>query len=274
MNLLFWSHQKPLRMIWRVEKDGHASHLVGTAHFFPYSFRRALTRLIRNVDTVLFEGPLDEASSEQIATHGRDGDEMPAFVQDLRPEAIREIDRLLREQANGQSNEAWLLSLVEREPVYFESFMRGLRPYAAFFSVWQTCLGWKHSVDMEGYQAARVLGKNIQALETLEEQLEVLNNISTERITRMLNDVENWDAYNKSYVRYYLEGDLERLTKLTSRFATRGPRVIGARDRIQFERMKPVFEREDALAFIGFPHVPGVAELFRAEDYTVTQVSA
>jgi len=261
-------------MLWRVEKDGRASHLVGTAHFFPYSFRRALTRLMRDVDTVLFEGPLDEASSERIAAHGRDCNEMPAFVENLRPEAIREIDRLLREQANGQGNEAWLLSLVEREPVYFEAFTRGMRPYAAFFSIWQTCLGWKYSVDMEGYQAARKLGKNIQALETLEEQLEVLDNISTERITRMLNDVETWSEYNRVYVRYFLKGELDKLMNLTSRFATRGPRVIGARDHIQFERMKPVFEREDVLAFIGFPHVPGVAALFRDEGYTVTQTSA
>ena len=261
-------------MLWHVEKDGRASHLVGTAHFFPYSFRRALTRLMRDVDTVLFEGPLDEASSEQIANHGRDGDEMPAFVKDLRPEAIREIDRLLREQANGQNNEAWILSLVEREPVYFEAFMRGMRPHAAFFSIWQTCLGWKYSVDMEGYQVACKLGKNIQTLETIDEQLKVLDNISLERITRLLNDVENWGEYNKSYVKYYLEGDLERLTELTSGFATRGPVLIGKRDRIQFERMEPVFEREDALAFIGFPHIPGVAALFRDEGYTVTQVSA
>ena len=274
MNFLFWSHQKPLRMLWRVERDGRASHLVGTAHFFPYSFRRSLTRLMRDVETVMFEGPLDEASSEQIAAYGRDGDEMPAFVEALRPEAVREIDRLLREQVDGQGNEAWILSLVEREPVYFESFTRGIRPYAAFFSIWQTCLGWKYSVDMEGYQAACKLGKNIQALETIDEQLEVLDNILLERITRLLNDVENWDDYNKGYVKYYLEGDLERLTKLTSRFATRGPVVIGARDRIQFERMKPVFEQEDALAFIGFPHVPGVAKLFRDEGYTVTQASA
>jgi uncharacterized protein YbaP (TraB family) len=274
MNILFWSHQKNLRMLWRIEKDGRISHLVGTAHFFPYSFSRALTRLIRNVDTVLTEGPLDDASSEQIAAYGREGDEMPAFVKDLRPEAIREIDRLLREQVDGQGSEAWLMSLMEREPIYFESFVRGMRSYAAFFSIWQTCLGWKYSVDMEGYQAACKLGKKIQALETMEEQLEVLDSISIERITRLLNDVENWDEYNKNYVRYYLEGNLENLTKLTSRFATRGPRVIGARDRIQFERMKPVFEREDALAFIGFPHIPGVAELFRKDGYTVTQVSA
>ena len=81
MNLLFWSHQKKLRMLWRVEKDGRASHLVGTAHFFPYSFRRALTRLMRNVEIVMFEGPLDQASSEQIAAYGRGGNDLPAFVE-------------------------------------------------------------------------------------------------------------------------------------------------------------------------------------------------
>lgn len=273
MNLHFWSHQKPLHMLWRVEKDGRASHLVGTAHFFPYSFRRALTKLMRNVDTVLFEGPLDEASSERIAAYGRRGDGMPAFVEALRPEAIQAIDRLLRERLDGQDDESWLLSLVERKPVYFESFTHGLRPYAAFFSIWQTCLGWEYSVDMDGYQAACKLGKQIQFLETLEEQLEVLDKIPLERITRLLNDVENWDEYNRGYVKFYLNGNLENLTRLTSRFATRGPTVIGVRDRIQFERMKPVFEREDALAFIGFPHIPGVTELFQTEGYTITQTS-
>ena len=273
MNLLFWSDQRPMRMIWRVEKDGRASHLVGTAHFFPYSFRRSLTRLMRNVDTVMFEGPLDEASSEQIAEYGRDGDEMPAFVEELTPEAIREIDRLLREQVNGQNDEAWLLSIAERKPVYFETFTRGMRPYAAFFSIWQTCLGWNYSVDMEGYQVACKLGKEIHFLEILNEQLNVLDSISNSRIVRILNDVKNWDAYNKEYVKHYLDGELEKLLNLTSRFVTRGPVVIGARDRIQFERMKPIMEREDALAFIGFPHIPGVLELFREEGYRVTQAS-
>lgn len=274
MNFPFWSHQKPLRMLWRVEKEGRASHLVGTAHFFPYSFQRSLTRLVQEVETVLFEGPLDEASSEQIAAYGRQGEGRPCLAEALTPQAIRQIDRLLRERVDGQNNEAWLLSLVERELVYFESFTRGLRPYAAFFSIWQTCLGWNYSVDMEGYQAARKLGKKIQALETLEEQLQVLDNIPLERMARVLNDVENWEEYNREYVRYFLEGDLEKLMNLTARFATRGPALIGARDRIQFERMRPVFDREETLAFVGFPHIPGITELFRAEGYTITQTSA
>lgn len=271
MNLPFWPHEKPLRMLWRVEKDGLASHLIGTAHFFPYSFRRALTDLIRPATVVLFEGPLDEASSAHIAEYGRQGQDVPAFVEALSPETIREIDRLLRERLDGQTDASWLLSLVDRKPTYFESFTRGVRPWAAFFSIWQTYLGWEYSVDLEGYRIACKLGKQVQFLETLEEQLAVLDNIPAERIARQLNDVENWESYKNEYVKTFLNGDLEKMVALSAQFATRGPAVIGARDRILFERMLPVIAREPALAFVGFPHIPGVTELLRSAGYTVTQ---
>lgn len=273
MNFISWLTEKPLRMVWRAEKDGRASHLVGTAHFFPYSFRRPLTRLMQGVATVMFEGPLDEASSERIAEYGREGESAPTLVDAVTPEAVQAIDRLLRERLDGQGD-AWLFSLVERRPVYFESFTRGVRPWAAFFSIWQTYLGWKYSVDLEGYQIACKLGKQVLFLETLEEQLAVLDNIPLERIVRHLNDVENWGVYQTDYVKTFLEGDLEKMVELTARFATRGPVVVGARDRILFERMKPVIERETALTFIGFPHVPGVSQLLREDGYTVTQVTA
>ena len=273
MNLFFWPNNKPLRMLWRVEKGGRVSHLVGTAHFFPYSFRRAFTRLMREVTTVFFEGPLDEASSAHIGEYGRQGQDVPTFVDALTPEAVTEIDHILRDRIDGQNGEAWLWALVEHKPVYFESFTQGVRPWAAFFSIWQTYLGWKYSMDMEGYQVACRLGKNIHFLETLEEQLAVLDNIPLERITRQLNDVKNWAVYKNEYVKSFLEGDLENMVALTARFATRGHMVIGERDRIFFKRMQPLLTHEGVLAFVGFPHIPGVSQLFLEDGYSVTQVS-
>jgi hypothetical protein len=271
MNLRFWSNEKKLRMVWRVEKDGGVSHLVGTAHFFPYSFRHSLIRLMRNVTTVMFEGPLDEDNSARITAFGRDGDGVPDFVDALTPEAITEIDRILRNRLAHQNSDTWLLSLVERRPIYFEAFTNGLRPHAAFFSIWQTYLDWKYSVDMEGYQVARKLDKKIHYLETLDEQLEVLDKISTDRIIRNLNNVSNWDDFKHKYVAYYLEGDLENMVGSTGRFVTRGPVIVSRRDQILFDRMKPIIERENAVAFIGYPHVPGVTKLFRDEGFTVNQ---
>lgn len=271
---LFGLNEKPLRMVWRVEKNGCVSHLVGTAHFFPYSFRRPLTRLIRNVTTVMFEGPLDADSSARIAAYGRQGEGFPSLLDALTPEAINAIERILRRRLDDSNGNAWLLSLVERRPVYLEGFTRGVRPWAAFFSIWRTYLDWQYSVDLEGYQIACRLGKQVRFLETLDEQLAVLDNIPLERIVRQLNDVENWEAYKNEYVQTFLDGDLEKMVTLTARFVTRGPVVVGARDRILFDRMTPIFERESALAFIGFPHVPGVTHLYRDAGYTVTQVQA
>ena len=274
MNVLSWFNQKPLRMIWRVEKNGYASHIIGTAHFFPYSFRRVFTRLMQDVCTVLFEGPLDETSSTQIAEYGRDNRSASTFVDKLTPETIREIDNILRDRMDGQKGNAWYQSLLDPKPVYFEAFTKGLHPWAAFFSIWQAYLDWDYSMDMEAYQVACRLGKQILYLETTTDQIAVLDSISVDYIARQLNDVKNWKSYKNKYVRTFIKGDLEEMMSLTSRSVTRGPVIVGKRDRIFFDRMKPVFESEEALAFIGFPHIPGVTKLFRDDDYTVTQVSA
>ncbi len=262
--------ERPLRMVWRVERDGRHSHVVGTAHFFPYSFARPLTRLIRPVNTVLTEGPLDEASSEAIAAYGRSGTN--DLAERIEPDAIRRIDVHLRDRLDHRG-ESWMLTtLVGR--LYFDEFTANVRPWAAFFSIWSTYLGWRHSVDAEGYRIACKLGKRVGSLETLEEQLAVLDSIPLSRIVRQLNDVAGWEAYRQEYVRLFLAGDLTGLMRLTSGFVTRGPAIVGARDVRMFDAMRPVFDAEDAVAFVGFPHIPGVTQLFREAGYTVTQVVA
>lgn len=266
--LISWPwNDRPLRMVWRVERDGRRSHIVGTAHFFPYSFARPLTRLIRPVNVVLTEGPLDEASSQAIAEYGRTGTN--DLLARLDPAAARRLEQRLRDRQDGA---IWLIPPAGL--VYLEAYTQGVRPWAAFFSIWATCLGWRYSMDAEGYQAARKLGKRIGSLETLAEQLAVLDGIPVERIVRQLNDVARWKAYTRDYVRLFLAGDLPGLIALTAGFVTRGPVVIGERDARMFAALQPVFAAEDAVAFIGFPHVPGVTRLFEAAGWIVTQVTA
>jgi hypothetical protein len=259
----------PLRMVWRVERGGRCSHIVGTAHFFPYSYARAFARLLRPVRSALFEGPLDEDSSQRIAEYGRTG--ANDLAGRLDPAAVARIEQILRDRQDHRGD-VWLIP--PREPVYFQAYTQGVRPWAAFFAIWAAYLGWRYSMDAEGYQVARKLGKQIGCLETLEEQLAVLDGIPIERIVRQLNDVTRWDAYRREYVRLFLAGDLPGLIALTSGFVTRGPVVVGERDARMFAAMRPVCEREDAVAFIGFPHVPGVTRLFEEAGWTVTQVTA
>ena len=68
------SNEKELKMIWEVKKKGKSSHLVGTAHFFPYSFRNSLMKLLKNIRVVIFEGPLDKENMAKVRDAGRTND--------------------------------------------------------------------------------------------------------------------------------------------------------------------------------------------------------
>ena len=73
--------------------------------------------------------------------------------------------------------------------------VKGMKPWLAFFTIWSSYLkanGWKYSVDMEGYNVAEELDKPIVYLETIEEQIKVLENLSKQRIVYFLNQVDQW----------------------------------------------------------------------------------
>jgi TraB/PrgY/gumN family len=264
--------EKPLKMVWSVQKDHWVSYLVGTAHFFPYSFSRPLKRLLSKIDSFISEGPLDPASLDQIASNGSHEDGCAELGEMLHPEVVREINRLMGERLMDQDGSELFYLFHAVRPDYFETYTRNARPWMAMFSIWTTYLDWKYSVDLEAYQAARRMGKKILCLETLEEQIAVLNDIPLERVLRHFNEVGNWKTYRDNYVRYYLEGDLDTLVSMTDRFPTRTPIAIGKRDRIMFERLRPVISAESCAAFIGFPHVPGVRQLLQDDGFTVMQV--
>ena len=68
-------------------------------------------------------------------------------------------------------------------PIY--DLVKGMKPWLAFFTIWSDYLrenAWRYSVDIEGYTIARNLGKDIVFLESIEEQIQVLESLSSERI--------------------------------------------------------------------------------------------
>jgi hypothetical protein len=73
---------------------------------------------------------------------------------------------------------------------------------------------------------------------------------------------------------YFLKGDIERFMASTPRFPTRCESILYHRDPILFERIKPFFEKGDAIAFLGISHIPEIKNLFLKEDYKITQVKS
>jgi len=269
---LFWWKEKPLRTVWRVEKAGRVSFLVGTAHFSPYSFKKSLTQLIQDVETVLFEGPLDQESMAKVVQYGQQGENTPSLYKALQPVAIKEINRLLDGQSGASTTAGSYLEILRptaSDPL--QELTRGVRPWMTFFTIWTAFLNWRHSMDMEAFHIAQKLKKKIEYLETIEDQLVALDGIPFERIVNYLNHIEHWKVHKEAFLKAFLEGDMERFVSMTGVFPTRCESILTKRDPIFFKGIQASFEAQRAVAFVGVAHIPGIRKLFLQEGYQVIQ---
>ena len=257
-------------MIWRVEKDGKKSFVVGTAHFFPYSFRTSLSRYIENAQTVLFEGPLDEDNMAKVVNAGFAKQNVPHLFEELDKQTIADIAQALAPPGRDRFPFLFLTpgTSSAENPVY--DMIKGMKPWMAFFTIWRRFLeqkGWRYSVDLEAYSIAAEMGKDIVFLETIEEQIEVLEGFSSEKIVDFLKRIKSWNAYTQAYVKGYLGGDLANLRSITGDFPTRRFTVIEGRDRVLYERMLVYLEKGNAIACVGAPHIPGISGMLRSGGY-------
>ena len=264
------SNEKELKMIWEVVKNHKKSYLVGTAHFFPYSFKTSLHCCLENADTVMFEGPLDPDNMAKVVNRGFDNQSSYHIFDDLDRQSIDKITREIAPQCRGR-NTFFILNLLKfkvENPLY--EMVKGMKPWLAFFTIWSNYLkknGWKYSVDLEGYTLAEGLGKKIVFLETIEEQINVLENLTHDRIIDFLKRVDQWHELALDYVKCYLAGDLEQIKSKGLRFPSRHHSVIDLRDKIFFKRMREYLAQGDAVAFVGAPHVRGVSKLLREAGF-------
>ncbi len=270
---LFWWKEKSLRTVWRVDKEDRTSFLVGTAHFSPYSFKRSLTKLVQVADTVLFEGPLDQESMANVVKYGRQGESTPSLYEALDPLTVKEINGQLTARLDTSTTTAdtYLDLLHPFTSDLLKTVTQGVRPWMAFFTIWSAFLNWKHSMDVEAFHIAQKLGKNIQYLETIEDQLAALDGIPFERIVNYLNHVKHWRVHREIFRKAFLAGDLPKFISMTGEFPTRCESIIAKRDPIFFRKMKTFLEESKTTAFVGVAHVPGIRKLFLDEGYQVTQ---
>ena len=266
------SNEKELKMIWQVEKSHKRSYLIGTAHFFPYSFKTALQGYLENAATVMFEGPLDQDNMAEVVNRGIDNQSSYHIFDDLDRQSINRITRELEPQCRGR-NSFFILNLRKfniENPLY--DMVKGMKPWLAFFTIWSSYLkknGWTYSVDLEGYTLAEGLGKPIVFLESIEEQINVLENLARDRIIDFLKRVDQWHELARDYVRGYLAGNLQQIKSKGLMFPSRHHTVINHRDKIFYERMCEYLEQGDAVVFVGAPHVPGVSKLLSEDGYQI-----
>jgi len=260
--------QKRLAMLWEVEKNGRRSWIAGTAHFFCYSFESSLRNLLDRVETVLFEGPLDRASLDQVAEIGRNPEPGAARLIDAMTEA--EVRRLERVVCGPRGPWARFLGLQAHDSPDVPFFLSETRPWMAFFSLWTSYLarhGWTQSVDLEAWHLAHDMGKAVCAMETISEQTETLESIPIPRILKFFRRCGEWNHYIRRNVRAYLKGDLEGMMGTSSEFPTRTDMVISRRDSLFLQRMEPFLAQGRCAVFVGSAHMFNLRDLLASAGF-------
>jgi uncharacterized protein YbaP (TraB family) len=162
-----------------------------------------------------------------------------------------------------------MLRVTVSDPL--EELARGVRPWMTFFAIWSAFLNWNHSMDMEAFDIAKKLGKKIQYLETIEDQLVALDGIPFERIVNYLNHIKSWKVHKELFKKAFLEGEIQQFYSMTGEFPTRCESVLTKRDPIFFKGIQDSFKAGRAVAFVGVAHIPGIRKSFLADGYQVKQ---
>jgi hypothetical protein len=144
-------------MLWKVRKGEKESFLAGTVHFFPYSFRKSMKAVMRQVETVAVEGDLDEESMARVVEHGSHGDPRP-LLEALDHATLDKVALPMGCAGKSSSLKSPLLLLVSPKPSQtLAERLEGMRPWMAFFQIWLQFIrqrGWNDSMDLDSYHLA------------------------------------------------------------------------------------------------------------------------
>lgn len=188
--------QRPFAMLWELTKNGRTSWIGGTAHFFCYSFEAAFRNLFERVDTVLFEGPLDADSLDEVARIGKTPDgRHPPLIDLLEEPEIRLLERAVQ----GPTGKlARFFNAANPNPADVRGLLATTRHWYAFFSLWTAYLerqGWNQSVDLCAWHTALEMGKSVIGMESLEEQVASLESVPLGRVTAFFRGCRSWKGY-------------------------------------------------------------------------------
>lgn len=262
--------ERPFAMLWQLEKAGKISWIAGTAHFFRYSFESSFRDLLKDVDHVIFEGPLDAEFMEQVDKAGK---ELPQGFEPLIAQMTEAEIRSLEKIVHGPGG--WLGSAFGKQSRTDVRWLLGnTLPWYAFFTLWTSFLerlGWRQSVDMEAWHVARALNKNIIGMEDLGEQLESLGSLPRERALKFFRACNSWKARARHNLKAYLAGDLEKMMGSSAEFPTRTEHIVSRRDQRFRERMRPWLEKGGAAVFVGSAHMVNLRHMLAEDGFKVRQ---
>ncbi len=260
--------------LWVLTHEGDTLYLLGSVHMLrpeAYPLDEALTEAFRSAQVVAFE--LDFAEFEAgLQTMMQRGS-----YQDGRTLRNKLSDGTFRELEDRMEGLGVPMALLENMKPWMASMM------LSALIIQEAGYEAEAGVDLHFYEQAVEDGREVVALETIEEQISVFDDLSTEAQVAFLEStleeldqaVEQMDEMS----RMWETGDGQALAEALTESLLAHPEVAEAllyeRNRNWVPQIEALLERpERAIVIVGAGHLVGegsVVELLRARGYFVEQ---
>ena len=264
--------------VWKISKGDHDIYLGGTCHILrkaDYPLPKEFEQAYAAADTVIFE--IDPASMED-----------PAFANQLMMSAMYTDGQSLQTVLSQEAYNA-LAAQGEKSGLPI-AILNGMKPGMALMMITIQELTkqgvHQEGVDMHYSKRATADAKEIQALETVEFQIEMLTTMGegyeSEFVLYGLQDLHQIGTYFDVLIAAWRDGDLAKLHELFIEDMQQYPKLY--QDLLvqrnlnwlpQIEAMLKTPQTE--LVLVGVGHAvgqDGLNQLLKAKGYTVEQIVA
>ncbi|WP_083771851.1 TraB/GumN family protein [Bermanella marisrubri] len=257
-------------LLWRIHKPGHGVHyLFATIHVADprvKALNPRVRRAFQESKTVCLELIPDREMQVGV---GR-----AMFLSDGST-----LDQLIGNGLFGR------LSLLLNDRGISPIQAAHLKPWAAMIMITRPDQQAGYALDEHLYHKALHEYKKVCALETLNEQLGIFDDLSLDDQTTLLEDsmnyLKNIQEINQELIDTYLSGDLDKLYKLGTSMqgsddelaARLRKRLIDERNLTMADRMLPYLKDDKSFIAVGALHLPGtygLLNLLREQGYLVT----
>lgn len=259
-------------MLWQIEKDGHTHHLFGTIH-------------ISDADVIALPTHVEQVvkSSRQLV--------MEAVADDLARQSMAERTLMASNSLKnvlGETLFAEVASAAKARGVPPSSLVR-LKPWAVGLMLNVPTPSPEPVLDVHLQYQFQDSGRAVHALETIDEQLDIFDQLPmSDQIAFLessLAQLADFDANMAHMKSLYLAGDLESIQRFSDEQTASADhpvmkqlmyRILEQRNERMFTRVQPYLVQSGTLIAVGALHLPGqqgLLQLFRQAGYTVKPVA-
>lgn len=255
--------ENPL-LLWRVERDGKASHLLGTCHFgvdLDYALPKPHDAALTEASVVFTEAELDVSDASQLT--GLLWTDGPGLSERLPPDRWRTVVHAVRRDLPApllEHMEPWALSMLVPVVLSEDGISKMGRP----------------GMDQEIQRRAKARGTRVAYVETIAEQAAMLRQWN-DAFLDTLGAPDTDTRADEALTALCLRGDTRMADALVDPADPTSEALLGARNRAWVPKLLPALSDGNAFVAVGAAHMfgdDGLLALLRAQGFTVSQLTS